>query len=124
MVAEDLLGFLDRSAYDCDPARIFLREIIATIILEGTLQSCSKAEWINGWIVYLLESGETDFSQAIDDAIQDQNAFGDVDGNVGNIGLSKGNRNSYEMDRARRKEATHKKQLSKADEEMEKAMSK
>ncbi|KAI1389763.1 PXA domain-containing protein [Hypoxylon trugodes] len=122
MVAEDLLGFLDKSAYDCDPARVFLREILSTIVLEGTLQTCSKAEWINAWIVYLLESGETDLSQAIDDAIQDQKAFGDVDGNVGNIGLSRGNRNSYEMDRARRKEATHKKQLSKADEEMERAM--
>ncbi|KAI0386649.1 PXA domain-containing protein [Hypomontagnella monticulosa] len=122
VIAEDLLGFLDKSAYDCDPARIFLREILATIVLEGTLQTCSKAEWINGWIVYLLESGETDLSQAIDEAIQDQKAFGDVDGNVGNIGLSRGNRNSYEMDRARRKEAAHKKQLSKADEEMEKAM--
>ncbi|KAI4867350.1 PXA domain-containing protein [Hypoxylon rubiginosum] len=122
MIAEDLLDFLDRSAYDCDPARVFLREILATIILEGTLQTCSKAEWINAWIVYLLESGETDLSQAIDDAIQDQKAFADVDGNVGNIGLAKGNRNSYEMDRARRKETSHKKKLSKADEEMERAM--
>ncbi|KAI0179144.1 PXA domain-containing protein [Hypoxylon sp. FL1284] len=122
MVAEDLLSFLDKAAYDCDPARVFLREIISTIILEGSLQTCSKAEWINAWIVYLLESGETDLSQAIDDAIQDQKAFADVDGNVGNIGLAKGNRNSYEMDRARRKESSHKKKLSKADEEMERAM--
>ncbi|KAI1156366.1 PXA domain-containing protein [Nemania diffusa] len=121
MVAEDLLGFLEKSTYDCDPARAFLREILSTIILEGTLQTCSKAEWINGWIVYLLESGETDLSQAIDDAIQDQKAFGDVDGNVGNIGLSRGNRNSYELDRQRRKEMVHKKKLSKADEEMERA---
>ncbi|KAI5860186.1 PXA domain-containing protein [Durotheca rogersii] len=122
IVAEDLLSFLDRSAYDCDPARVFLREVLATIILEGTLQSCSKAEWINAWIVYLLESGETDFSQAIDEAIQDQKAFVDIDGNVGNIGLSRGNRNSYDMDRARRKEAIHKKQLSKADQETERAV--
>ncbi|KAI0509414.1 PXA domain-containing protein [Xylaria bambusicola] len=121
MVAEDLLGFLEKSTYDCDPARAFLREILSTIILEGTLQTCSKADWINGWIVYLLESGETDLSQAIDEAIQDQKAFGDVDGNVGNIGLSRGNRNSYELDRQRRKDMVHKKKLSKADEEMEKA---
>ncbi|KAI1365726.1 PXA domain-containing protein [Xylaria arbuscula] len=120
-VAEDLLGFLEKSTYDCDPARVFLREVLSTIILEGTLQTCSKAEWINGWIVYLLESGETDLSQAIDEAIQDQKAFGDVDGNVGNIGLSRGNRNSYELDRQRRKDMVHKKKLSKADEEMEKA---
>ncbi|KAI1439170.1 hypothetical protein GGR50DRAFT_4893 [Xylaria sp. CBS 124048] len=121
VVAEDLLSFLEKSAYDCDPAKIFLREILSTIVLEGTLQTCSRAEWINGWIVYLLESGETDLSQAIDDAIQDQKAFGDIDGNVGNIGLSKGNRNSYELDRQRRKDMVHKKKLSKADEEMEKA---
>lgn len=122
MVADDLLAFLDRSVYECDPAKIFLRQILSNIVLEGTLQSCSKAEWINGWIVYLLESGETDLSQAIDDAIQEQKAFADVDGNFGNISLAKGNRNSYELDRARKKEKTHKKQLSKADEEMERAM--
>ncbi|KAI0202015.1 PXA domain-containing protein [Astrocystis sublimbata] len=121
MVAEDLLGFLEKSSYDCDPARAFLREILSNIVLEGTLQTCSKAEWINTWIVYLFESGETDLSQAIDEAIQDQKAYGDVDGNVGNIGLSRGNRNSYELDRQRRKEMSHKKKLSKADEEMEKA---
>lgn len=121
MVAEDLLTFLDKQTYDCEMVRAFMREIMATIVLEGTLQTCSKAEWINGWIVYLLESGETDLSQAIDEAIE-QKAFSDIDGNVGNIGLSKGNRNSYDMDRARRKEQTHKKQLSKADEEMEKAV--
>ncbi|KXJ91057.1 PXA domain-domain-containing protein [Microdochium bolleyi] len=121
LVAEDLLSFLDKQSYDCDPVRVFMREIMATTVLEGTLQTCSKAEWINAWIVYLLESGETDLSQAIDEAIE-QKAFSDIDGNVGNIGLSKGNRNSYDMDRARRKEQTHKKKLSKADEEMEKAM--
>ncbi|KAI0395398.1 hypothetical protein F5Y17DRAFT_423445 [Xylariaceae sp. FL0594] len=121
MVSEDLLGFLEKSTYDCDPARVFLREILSTIILEGSLQSCSKAEWINAWIVHLLESGETDLSQAIDEAIQDQKAFSDVDGNVGNIALSRGNRSSYDLDRQRRKEMTHKKKLSKADEEMERA---
>ncbi|KAI0455907.1 PXA domain-containing protein [Xylaria acuta] len=121
MVAEDLLGFLEKPSYNCNPARAFLREILSTIVLEGTLQTCSKAEWINAWIVYLLESGETDLSQAIDEAIQDQKAYGDVDGNVGNIGLSRGNRNSYELDRQRRKDMVHKKKLSKADEEMEKA---
>ncbi|KAK7969461.1 hypothetical protein PG988_008534 [Apiospora saccharicola] len=122
MVADDLLSFLDRPTYDCDPARIFLREILATVVLEGTLQTCSKAEWINGWIVYLLESGDTDLSHAIDEAMQDQKAFSDIDGNFGSISLSKGNRNSYEMDRQRRKEQAHQKKLSRADEEMERAM--
>ncbi|EJT80647.1 PX domain-containing protein [Gaeumannomyces tritici R3-111a-1] len=123
MVAEDLLGFLDRPTYDCDPARTFLREILAGVALESTLTSCSKAEWINGWIVHLLEAGEPDFNQAIDVGMQtgsDPSTFADLDGNVGNIGLTKGNRNSLDMEKARRKESmAHKKKLSKADEEME-----
>lgn len=127
MVAEDLLGFLDRSSYECDPAKIFLREIVAGVVLEMTLQTCSKPEFINSWIVYLLESGEPDISQAIDVGMQTgpgaDAAFADMDGNVGNIGLTRGNRNSFEQEKARRKESvTHKKKLSKAEEEMEMAM--
>ena len=127
MVSEDLLGFLDRPTHDCDPAKTFLREILAGVCLEMTLQTCSKAEWINAWIVYLLEAGEPDFSQAIDVGMQTgpsaDNTLIDIDGNLGNIGLVKGNRNSFDMEKARRKESmTHKKKLSKADEEMEMAM--
>ncbi|KKY31458.1 putative px domain-containing protein [Diaporthe ampelina] len=125
-VAEDLLGFLDRPTHDCDPARTFLREVLASVILEMSLQTCSKAEWINGWIVYLLEAGEPDFSQAIDVGMQtgpeaNNAVFADLDGNVGNIGLTKGNRNSLDLEKARRRESAqaHKKKLSKADEEME-----
>ncbi|POS72298.1 hypothetical protein DHEL01_v209308 [Diaporthe helianthi] len=123
-VADDLLGFLDRPTHDCDPARTFLREILASVILEMSLQTCSKAEWINGWIVYLLEAGEPDFNQAIDVGMQtgpeaNSAVFADMDGNVGNIGLTKGNRNSLDMEKARRREPAHKKKLSKADEEME-----
>ncbi|KAK4131166.1 hypothetical protein BT67DRAFT_444942 [Trichocladium antarcticum] len=127
MASEDLLGFLDRPSYECDPARVFLREILAGVVLETTLQSCSKPEWINAWIVYLLESGEPDLSQAIDVGMQTgpgaDVAFADIDGNVGNIGLVKGNRNSFEQEKARRKESvTHRKKLSKAEEEMELVM--
>lgn len=130
MVAEDLLGFLDQGSQNCDPARIFLREILANSVLETTLQTCSKAEWINGWIVYLLEAGEPDINQAIDVGMQTgrdtgANVFADIDGNVGNIGIAKPvvTRSSLEVDRARRKESLgHKKKLSRADEELEEAM--
>jgi len=127
MVAEDLLSFVDRSTYECDPARVFLREILAGVVLEMTLRNCSKPEWINSWIVYLLESGEPDISQAIDVGMQTgphaDVAFADLDGNVGNIGLTTGNRNSFDQERARRKASmAHRKKLSKADEEMEMAM--
>lgn len=128
MVAEDLLVFLDQSSQNCDPARVFLREILANSVLETTLQTCSKAEWINGWIVYLLEAGEPDINQAIDVGMQTgrdagTNVFADMDGNVGNIGIAKPSRPSAEVERSRRKESLgHKKKLSKADEELEEAM--
>jgi hypothetical protein len=127
MVSEDLLGFLDKNAYNCDPMRIFLREILANSVLEQTLQQCSRAEWINGWIVYLLEAGEPNLNQAIDVGMQTgrdvaNNVFADLDGNVGNVGIAKPRRGSNDQGQARRKESSHKKKLSKADEELEGAM--
>ncbi|KAF7544672.1 hypothetical protein G7046_g9739 [Stylonectria norvegica] len=128
MVAEDMLGFLDRNAYNCDPARVFLREILANSVLEMTLQRCSKADWINGWIVYLLESGEPNLNQAIDVGMQTgpdaaHAVFADMDGNVGNISIAKPSRNLVDADRGRRRESSgHKKKLSKAEEELEEAM--
>ncbi|KAK4201647.1 PXA domain-containing protein [Triangularia verruculosa] len=125
MISEDLLNFLEHSSYECNPARVFLREILAGVVLEMTLQSFSKPEFINSWIVYLLEAGEPDLNQAIDVGMQTgpDVAFADIDGNVGNIGLTKGNRNSLDQERARRKESlAHRKKLSKAEEEMELAM--
>ncbi|PTB58122.1 hypothetical protein M431DRAFT_77153 [Trichoderma harzianum CBS 226.95] len=127
MVSEDLLSFLDKSAYNCDPARVFLREILANSVLEQTLQQCSRAEWINGWIVYLLEAGEPNLNQAIDVGMQTgrdvaNNVFADLDGNVGNIGIAKPRRGSNDQGQSRRKESSHKKKLSKADEELEEAM--
>ncbi|KAH7350900.1 putative meiotically up-regulated gene protein [Rhexocercosporidium sp. MPI-PUGE-AT-0058] len=127
MVAEDILqNFLEKPTYDCDPARIFLREILGGLILQMTLTNCSKPEWINGWIVYLLEDGEPDFSQAIDAGmggghIDDSQSgpFHDFDGNVGNIGLAKPIK-SAENQKIEMK--GHKKRLSKAEEAMEEAM--
>ena len=66
-VAEDILqNFLDPRAYTCEPVRLFLKEILAGVILEMTVTSCSKPEWLNGWIVYLLEEGEPELMNAID----------------------------------------------------------
>lgn len=127
LVAEDLLGFLDQSSQGCDAVRVFLREVLANSVLETTLQTCSKAEWINGWIVYLLEAGEPDLNQAIDVGMQTgrdaANVFADMDGNVGNVGIAKPARSSVDLERSRRKESLgHRKKLSKADEKLEEAM--
>lgn len=125
MIAEDILqNFLEKPAYDCDPARIFLREILGGVVLDMTLKSCSKPEFINGWIVYLLEDGEPDFNQAIDvgmgKAPEAGNPFHDLDGNMGNIGLAKPPKSQVEKQFQESKR--HKKRLSKAEEAMEEAM--
>ncbi|KAI4089965.1 MAG: hypothetical protein LQ344_005066 [Seirophora lacunosa] len=65
--SDDILqSFLDRKAYDCEPVKVFLRQILAGVCLEMTVQSCSKPEWINGWIVYLLEEAEPELMNAFD----------------------------------------------------------
>ncbi|MCJ1386456.1 hypothetical protein MMC17_009582 [Xylographa soralifera] len=67
LIAEDVLKtFLDTKAFSCQPVKVFLREVLAGLILEMTLKSCSKADFINGWIVYLLEDGEPELMNAID----------------------------------------------------------
>ncbi|KAL8697837.1 MAG: hypothetical protein Q9224_002124, partial [Gallowayella concinna] len=69
-LSEDILqSFLDTKAYACEPVRVFLRQILASVCLEMTIQSCSKPEWINGWIVYWLEQDEAQLINAIDAGI-------------------------------------------------------
>jgi hypothetical protein len=67
LIADDLLlNFTEKSVYSCGPARVFLQQVLSGMIMEMSLQACSKPEWLNGWIVYLLEEGEPDLIQAID----------------------------------------------------------
>lgn len=66
-VADDILqNFLETKAYLCEPVRLFLREILAGVILEMTVTSCSRAEFINDWIIYSLEEGNTELLEAFD----------------------------------------------------------
>jgi hypothetical protein len=115
MIAEDILqNFLEKPAYDCDPARVFLREVVAGLMLEMTLKTCSKPEWINGWIIYLLEEGEPDLSQAIDAGMGSDvlsNPFNDFDGNMGNVGLTKPSKSQIEE---KKESKRHQKRLCKS----------
>lgn len=71
MVADDILSnFLDTKAYNFPPSKAFLREIFAGVVLETTIRNCSKPEWINGWIVYLLEEGEPEILNVIDAGVE------------------------------------------------------
>ncbi|KAH6644397.1 PXA domain-containing protein [Boeremia exigua] len=71
VAAEDILqNYLEHKTYNCMPARLFLHQILAKVILEMIVVSCSKPEFINGWIVYLLEDGEPELMNAIDAGVE------------------------------------------------------
>ncbi|KAL8852627.1 MAG: hypothetical protein Q9221_002507 [Calogaya cf. arnoldii] len=116
-VSEDILqSFIDSKAYGCEPVRVFLRQILAGICLEMTVQSCSKPEWINGWIVYLLEQDEPRLTNAIDARIE---------------GISNGEPRSASADQQQSastaetspiKEFSHRRTVSRAEEAMDEAM--
>lgn len=67
LAAEDILqNYLEHKTYNCIPARIFLHQVVSKLVLEMIVTTCSKPEWINGWIVDLLEDGEPELMNAID----------------------------------------------------------
>ncbi|KAJ5674868.1 uncharacterized protein N7477_004802 [Penicillium maclennaniae] len=71
MIADDILSsFLDAKAYGCSPVRDFLREIFSGVILESTVMSLSRPEFINEWIIYLLQDGESEIMHAIDAGVE------------------------------------------------------
>ncbi|KAF2788708.1 hypothetical protein K505DRAFT_378710 [Melanomma pulvis-pyrius CBS 109.77] len=72
MAAEDILqNYLEAKTYNCKPAQTFLKEILSKVVLEMIVVTCSKPEWINAWIVYLLEDGEPELMEAIDAGVED-----------------------------------------------------
>ncbi|KAL6241362.1 hypothetical protein RBB50_011626 [Rhinocladiella similis] len=72
LVADDILqNFLDSKSYNCPPVKTFLQQVLAGLVLESTVEACSKPEWINQWIVYLLEDGEPELLNAIDAGVED-----------------------------------------------------
>ena len=125
-VANDTLQtFLDQKAYGCEPVRIFLQQILAGVCLEMTVQSCSKPEWINGWIVYLLEEGEPELMNALDAGVSGatvtdikataaQNNLNQVAADIEAIPSG----SSIET----RSKAEHKRTVSRAEEAMDEAM--
>ena len=71
MIADDVLSnYLDPRAYNCSPVRDFLREVFARVVLESTVISLSRPEFINDWIIYLLQDGESEIMHAIDAGVE------------------------------------------------------
>lgn len=125
-VAEEILrSFLDSNAYDCEPVRIFLREILTGVILEMTVVSCSRAEFINDWIIYSLEEGNTELLEAFDAGVGGATANGNVKqpGQVDRDGSSlieTGTGEPATIDSQSKSE--HKRTVSRAEDAMEEAM--
>lgn len=71
MVADDILSnFLDSKSYSCSPVRDFLREVFARLVLESTVTTLSRPEFINDWIIYLFRDGESEIMHAIDAGVE------------------------------------------------------
>ncbi|RPA99434.1 hypothetical protein L873DRAFT_1767608 [Choiromyces venosus 120613-1] len=102
MAADDILQtFLPAEAVDCAPVRTFLTEILAGVVLAKTVEMCSSSDFINDWIIYLLEAEtQPEILQKID------------------IGAVEGSAEAAAADEQR----ANQKRLSRAEEEMEKAM--
>ncbi|CAG8255872.1 unnamed protein product [Penicillium salamii] len=71
MIADDILAnYLDQKAYNCQPVRDFLREIFSGVVLDSVITSLARPEFINGWIIHLLEDGESEIMHAIDAGVE------------------------------------------------------
>lgn len=116
-VADDILDtYSDPKVYACPPARVFLREILAKVVLGMTLDRCSQADWINEWIVYLLEEGEPELLTAIDAGVENSGAKTTVDGRKATNGHANEEINSNPP------ASEHKRNKSRAEDAMEDAM--
>ena len=125
-VADDIIQtFLDHKARNCEPVKVFLREILAGVVLEMAVQSCSKPEWINGWIIYLLEGGEPELMNAIDAGVGNATASearnAAAQSLVSESSDGRINNQDTQSDKAA-DETGHKRRISKAEDAMEEAM--
>ena len=117
VVAEDILqNFVEPKVYACEPVRIFLREILAGVVLEMTVTSCSRPEFINDWIIYLLEESETGLLEAIDAGVDGARANGGVESPI------QTGSEAFEPANTSQATAEHKRTVSMAEDAMEEAM--
>lgn len=121
LVAEDILEcYLEPKSYNAEVIRTFCQQVLAKLVIEMTIQSCSRPEFINGWIVYLLEDGETELMKDIDAGLE---GLGSASSKL--TGMAPAESSSPALARteseiAIRKE--HKRAVSKAQEAMDEAM--
>ena len=121
VVAEDILqNFVEARVYACEPVRIFLREILAGVVLNMTVTSCSRAEFINDWIIYALEESDTGLLEAIDASVDGARANGSVESPIQTE--SGASAKSSEPANTSQATAEHQRTMSRAEDAMEEAM--
>ena len=122
LVADDILeSYLEAKTYNCEPARTFLKQVFVQFILDATVDRCSKAEWINEWIVYLLEDGEPELMNAIDVGVK--NSASSAANDAGNQSLAQEDSEPAHVDNdSARSTAKHERTVSKAHEAMDEAI--
>lgn len=125
-VADDILQtFLDSKAYEFDVSRTFLREVLAGLVLESTITSCSKQEWINGWIIFLLEQTEAKNSDAPNNK-EGETVSEDLQGSTTEATSENSPKINADLDGLPRttemSNAAHKRTVSRAEYAMEEAM--
>ena len=121
VIAEDILqNFVESRVYACEPVRIFLREILAGVVLEMTVTSCSRPEFINDWIIYALEESDTGLLEAIDAGFDGAR----VNGSVGNLAQTESGTFAKRSEPANTSQATseHRRTVSRAEDAMDEAM--
>ena len=121
VIAEDILqNFVEPRVYACEPVRIFLREILAGVVLEMTVTSCSRPEFINDWIIYALEESDTGLLEAIDAGVDGAR----VNGNVENPAQTESGTFAKRSEPANTFQATseHRRTVSRAEDAMDEAM--
>ncbi|KAF2272226.1 uncharacterized protein EI97DRAFT_426739 [Westerdykella ornata] len=117
MAADDILqSYLDPKTYNCKPAQVFLRQILAKVVLEKIVVSCSKPEWINSWIVYLLEEGEPELMHAIDAGVEESS------GQLQNVKSAVDKEEKLAEEAATSEQIRRNRAVSKAQEAMDEAM--
>jgi hypothetical protein len=118
LVAQDILEcYLEHKSYNCEPVRVFCQQILSKLILDMTINSCSRPEFINGWIVYLLEDGEPELLKDIDAGLEGipseaTTLQGQMDSRI----------SEAQKDLQTAKETHHKRTISRAQEAMDDAM--
>ena len=118
-VSDDILqSFLENATNKCQPVQIFLQQILAGLVLEKTIISCSRPEFINEWIIYALEDEQkSELVQAIDKGVSGATANGSTIKDIIPSDLP-----VEEVSKDSQAKMQHKRTVSRAEDAMEEAM--